>query len=205
MTGPSGCGKSSLFRTLAGINPYEDGQIIYSGVSKNNGDVIFVPQDPYIPDTTLQQILTFPKTGDIFSKAAMGAALEKVGLHHIIPYLNIKELTGSEMGLSGGERQRLNFARLLLHKPRIIGLDEVTSSLPAHDGVQLYQTLFEELPDSIIISIAHRTELLPLHNVVATIAPEKLSLNRHEPDREKSILVQTAAGAVVPVSKPLQL
>lgn len=70
---------------------------------------------------------------------------------------------------AGGERQRLNFARLLLHKPKVIGLDEATSSLPRKDGLALYHLLIQRLPQSILISTVHRRELLALHTLEGSL------------------------------------
>jgi putative ATP-binding cassette transporter len=163
LVGPSGCGKTTLLRVLAGVLPYKDGEITYSSVGKSSGDVIFVPQDAYIPDMPLREVLSYPSTGIEFTDREMAQALKRVGLEHVIPMLSDDTTTGSEFKLSGGERQRLSFARLLLHKPAVVALDEVTSNLPDHDGVGLYGILFCELPDSIIISVSHRPCLVPLH------------------------------------------
>lgn len=164
LTGDSGCGKTTLLRQLAGVMPIRSGDITYTGLLGAD-ETIFVPQDPYIPDLTLPEVLSYPKPGIVFSKEEMAAALEKVGLGSQCASLDDKEKTGAiyAQELSGGERQRLHFARLILHKFKVIGLDEVTASLPKADGEALYKLLSRECPNSIIISTIHRRELVRFH------------------------------------------
>jgi ABC-type uncharacterized transport system fused permease/ATPase subunit len=69
--------------------------------------------------------------------------------------------------LSGGEQQRINGARILLHKPDILLMDEPTSALDKNAGTQLYKKIFDALPHSIIISIAHNEHVIPFHDTHA--------------------------------------
>src|SRR5262249_4741934 len=66
--------------------------------------------------------------------------------------------------LSGGEKQRLAFARVLLHKPDILVLDESTSALdpPGQDAIMAL--INDELKDATVISVAHRPELEAFHS-----------------------------------------
>ena len=175
ITGPSGCGKSTLFNVLGRLSPHDSGEINFSGVSEEPGDVIFVPLKTYIADVPLQEVLTFPKTDGI-SEEAMKTALEKVGLAHIIPHVGDPDFKCHQLKLSDGQKQRLNFARLLLHKPKIIGLDEATANLDAGAGIEMHKLLFSELPNSIIISVSHREELIPLHTHLGEFTNEALTV-----------------------------
>jgi putative ATP-binding cassette transporter len=65
--------------------------------------------------------------------------------------------------LSGGEKQRLAFARVLLHRPNIIVLDEATAALDAPSQNRLTELLFQELKDATIVSVGHRLELAAFH------------------------------------------
>jgi putative ATP-binding cassette transporter len=161
--GPSGCGKTSLFFVTRGVWPHKQGEIHFGSVSDDAGEVIFVPQDPYIPDMELREVFSYPKKGIVFSDDEIIAALTKVDLPVVISKLKEENIRGSDLKLSAGERQRLAFARLLLHKPPFVGLDETTSSLHFEAGMELYRLLSRELPDSIIVSIAHHEQLRELH------------------------------------------
>ncbi|MEJ0062581.1 MAG: hypothetical protein WDO70_05120 [Alphaproteobacteria bacterium] len=50
-------------------------------------------------------------------------------------------------------------------------------------GIKLHELLFRELPRSIVISIAHREELIPLHNITGRMTQEKLSVHPYAPLR----------------------
>lgn len=66
--------------------------------------------------------------------------------------------------LSPGEQQRLAFARVVLAKPRTVYLDEATSAIDEGLEYTLYRMLRSELPDSILVSVGHRSTLNVFHN-----------------------------------------
>ena len=180
----SGAGKSTLFDMLAGLVHHEDGEIEYSGVTGRE-EIIFVPQRQFLMTHDLREELIFPRPdrGPITDQDMIDV-LNKVGLSDKATLLQQDKSRGSELvGMSGGELQRLNFARLLLHKPSIIGLDEATSALQPEAGVELYQMLFRELPNSIVLSIVHRPELIDLHNKEGRLTRESLTVQSAAADR----------------------
>lgn len=75
--------------------------------------------------------------------------------------------------LSGGEKQRLAFARLLLHVPDIIVLDEATAALDAKSQDKMMEIIIHELPKVTIISVAHRVELEVYHSRKITLERRK--------------------------------
>ena len=66
--------------------------------------------------------------------------------------------------LSPGELQRVAFVRALLSQPKVILLDEATAALDEPTEAMLYRVLKQKLPDSIIISIGHRSTLDQFHD-----------------------------------------
>ena len=71
--------------------------------------------------------------------------------------------------MSGGEKQRLTVARVLLHRPDIIVLDEVTAALDPKSQDQLMKLLSEEMEGLTIISVGHRPELEQFHSRKLTL------------------------------------
>ncbi|KLK94929.1 hypothetical protein AA309_01050 [Microvirga vignae] len=156
--GPSGAGKSTMLRAVAGIWPHAKGQVSFP-----EGEVLFVPQKPYIPLGTLRQAAFYPaapSTGD----AEIVRVLEAVRLGHLVERLD--ELDQWSQRLSGGEQQRLGFARVLLAKPRTIFLDEATSALDEDTERQVYTLLREAEWKPTILSIGHRSTLMQFHDTV---------------------------------------
>lgn len=75
--------------------------------------------------------------------------------------------------LSLGEQQRLAFARLLLHKPSVAFLDEATASMDEGLEDAMYQLIRTALPQTIIISVGHRSTLQSHHQQHLRINPDK--------------------------------
>ncbi|MFB2607646.1 ATP-binding cassette domain-containing protein, partial [Rhizobium phaseoli] len=121
VAGESGSGKSTLVRAIAGLWPWGHGSVDFHADRR----LFMLPQRPYIPSGTLRRAVAYPRAADSWTAEEVKSALAKVGLE----YLNekIEEDAPWDQILSGGEKQRLAFARLLLHHPDIIVLDEATS------------------------------------------------------------------------------
>ena len=73
--------------------------------------------------------------------------------------------------MSPGEQQRLQFARVLLHRPDWVFLDEASSALDESAEQALYQCLRIQLPGTTIVSVGHRSTLRRLHDVEWVLAP----------------------------------
>jgi vitamin B12/bleomycin/antimicrobial peptide transport system ATP-binding/permease protein len=155
-TGPSGAGKSTLFRALAGIWPFGSGRVTVPKDAK----VMLLPQRPYFPVGTLAEAVSYPtKSGTLYARIA--EALVAVGLPELVGRLN-EEAHWNRM-LSLGEQQRLGIARVLLHPPDYLLLDEATASLDEAAEAALYRLLLERLKGTTIISIGHRSTLGAFH------------------------------------------
>jgi len=161
VTGASGAGKSSLLRALAGL------VAPLSGAASVPADAMFVPQRPYLPAGSLAEIVSYPQARSEFSDEALRHSLTLAGLAALGPRLD--EAAPWARTLSPGEQQRLQFARLFLHRPRWMLLDEVTSALDENSERTLYQALHAELPQAGVISIGHRPSLRALHDGEITI------------------------------------
>ncbi|MEO9190366.1 MAG: ABC transporter ATP-binding protein/permease [Acetobacteraceae bacterium] len=156
VTGRSGSGKSTLFRALAGIWPFGHGHVERPGTS------LFLPQRPYIPLGTLRHIVTYPAAPEGVGQAEITQALIDVGLSGMVARLDDDENWAQR--LSGGEQQRVALARALLARPDWLFLDEATASLDPEAEAELYRVLKTRLPDTTIISIAHRPAVAEMHD-----------------------------------------
>jgi vitamin B12/bleomycin/antimicrobial peptide transport system ATP-binding/permease protein len=155
ITGRTGSGKSTLFRVLAGIWPFGQGEV---EVPPNS---FFLPQRPYIPLGTLRHVITYPNAMDAFSEEEIDQALRDAGLPNLCGRLENDD--NWPQRLSGGEQQRVALVRALLAKPDWIFLDEATASLDPEAEAALYEVLKRRLPNATLVSIAHRTSLTDLH------------------------------------------
>ncbi|OAQ15621.1 ABC transporter ATP-binding protein [Bibersteinia trehalosi Y31] len=148
LKGQSGLGKSTLLRVLSGIWDYYDGQYRLP-----NQKSLLIPQRSYLNQGTLADVLSYPDSG-IYTEQQLNNVLEKVGMTRWVGYLDQEQNWAAVF--SGGEQQRIAFARILLSKPNLLYLDEVTSSLDMHSAGELMQLLKDELPESTVIFISHQ-------------------------------------------------
>ena len=162
VTGPSGCGKSTLLRVLAGIWPYGEGHVIIPGAM----GMMFLSQKPYLPLGSLREALYYP-AGVNSSAEEIRDVLDLCGLSHLQDHLD--EEGNWSQTLSPGEQQRVAFARIFLLKPNHVFLDEATASLDETTEAHLYGVLKERLPESVLISVGHRSTILTWHRLHLTL------------------------------------
>lgn len=151
--GKSGIGKSTFVRTVAGIWPYASGEI----VMPQNQSVMYLPQKPYMPIGTLAEAILFPDKTHPGLEKELEQILRDCHLENFVSRLH-ETATWSEQ-LSPGEQQRIAFARVLLHKPDWVFMDESTSMLDLANEEHLYQLLKSRLPSCSVISVGHRPSL----------------------------------------------
>ncbi|MEN1833173.1 ABC transporter ATP-binding protein/permease [Pseudomonas lijiangensis] len=152
--GRSGLGKSTLLRTLQGLWPYYRGNWELPG-----GSSLLIPQQPYLPEMPLRQLLTYPAT-ECPSDARLMQVLHQVGLSKLEHRLD--QQTEWTRELSGGEQQRLGLARALLNAPQTLYLDEATNQLDDQSACHLLNVLRQELPDTLVIGISHQPSVANL-------------------------------------------
>jgi vitamin B12/bleomycin/antimicrobial peptide transport system ATP-binding/permease protein len=146
-----GSDKSALFRAIAGLWPWGAGTIHLPA----RESMMFMPPRPYLPLGTLRAGASYPAAPGRFDHTSVTTALERVGLGHLLPSLDREERW--DKGLSLEEQQRLAFARLLLHGPRWVLLDDALGALEEEQR-QFMLSIFEhELADTAVVSIGRGT------------------------------------------------
>jgi len=161
VVGPSGCGKTSFLRLISGLWSPEAGSV----QRPPEGELLFIPQKPYMLLGSLREQLCYPQSPDRFSDEQLRHVLEQVYLGDLIqryPDLTVKQDWPRLLSL--GEQQRLAFARLLLNGPRFVVLDEATSALDVTTEKRLYQLLVQR--EMAFVSVGHRPTLTEYHDTV---------------------------------------
>ena len=156
IAGESGSGKSTLVRAIAGLWPWGSGSIEV----KKGAKMFLLPQRPYVPLGTLRRAATYPNAPQSRTAEEVADAFKRVGLEHLAD--KIDEEGPWDQTLSGGEKQRLAFARILLHDPDIVVLDEATAALDPRSQIKLMKLLVER-PHLTLVSVGHRPELESFH------------------------------------------
>jgi vitamin B12/bleomycin/antimicrobial peptide transport system ATP-binding/permease protein len=155
--GPSGSGKTTLLRSLADLWPYAEGQVR----RPLGAGSLFLSQQPYVPLGSLRTALAYPEDPDGVDDERAREVLRKVQLPHLAEQLD--EEVDWARRLSPGEQQRLGFARILISRPRVAFLDEATSAVDEGIEHALYDLVRAELPETILVSVGHRSTLGDFH------------------------------------------
>jgi ATP-binding cassette, subfamily B (MDR/TAP), member 1 len=159
IVGPSGCGKSTIISLLLGLHslpaPSHQRQspIFFSGVPCSGVDIGslrssmgYVAQSPFLFPATIAENIAYglPEDSPYRKPRDICRAAEDSGLHRWI--LSLPEGYNTAVGeggqpMSGGQAQRLNIARALVRRPRLLVLDEPTSSLDADNANIVRRTI----------------------------------------------------------------
>lgn len=175
LMGGSGSGKSTLLRVLAGKWPYYSGTYrIQKGV-----EPMILTQAPYFPSIPLLEAILYPypERRDSLRNQVIHH-MQALGLEHLLNQIDATESWNQR--LSNGERQKLSWIRALIAKPKLIFLDEATSALTTNDERSLYTMLIDLLPESGLLSVAHRQTVVAFHDHVWNVTNQEGNVSRVE-------------------------
>ena len=166
--GPNGSGKTTLLKAILGLVPYEGEVRLFSRPLREVlHQVGYVPQrfafDP-----------TFPLTVEEFI-ALTCRTPERLPVHGVLAEVGMGDLKGKLIGeLSGGQMQRVLLAHALLHRPRILFLDEATSGIDIEGQGDFYSTIrrLNREHGVTVIMVSHEV------NVVYKLTDRVICLNR---------------------------
>ena len=162
--GSSGVGKTTFLRAISGLWTHGSGH-----VSLPAKQMMFLPQESYLPLGNLKTALCYPEPPEAFSMEECVIVMSKCGLSSYIDRLEEQDILWSKK-LSPGEKQRLAFARALLLRPCFLFMDEATSALDLRMEQHLFSILLAELPKTAIINVAHRPSLDKYHDNILEIS-----------------------------------
>jgi subfamily B ATP-binding cassette protein MsbA len=164
LVGSSGSGKSTIINLLCAFHTPSQGRVLVDGIDLARVDLnSFRPQlgvvlqDSFLFDGTIRENILFSKpdaTEEQFLFACRTARVDEFAERYPEAYDTIVGERGVK--LSGGQRQRLSIARALLAEPRILILDEATSSLDSESEAMIQAGLSQLMQGRTTFVIAHR-------------------------------------------------
>ncbi len=179
IVGRSGVGKSTLINLVMRLYDVDEGCIKIDGtdireISQDSlrSQIGVVLQETFLFSGTIYENIAYAKVGATYHEVITAAKL--AGAHEFI--MRLPDAYNTKVGerghtLSGGERQRVAIARALLHDPRILILDEATSSLDTETEKQIQDSLQLLIKDRTTLAIAHR--LSTLRNATRLVVLDK--------------------------------
>ena len=164
IVGPSGAGKSTVFKVLERFYEPDAGSVLWRGadirsmpLEELRGRMGFVSQDGSLMRGSVWDNITLGASDA--SRDAIWDVLREVGLEEAVRSLPLgldQPLGDDGAGLSGGQRQRLALARVLIHQPDLLLLDEATAHLDSDSEARI-SSIIATLAESIqVVLIAHR-------------------------------------------------
>lgn len=164
IVGPSGAGKSTIFNLIPRLYDVTGGEIKMGGHDIRDLDLHFlrqnigmVTQETYLFNASIRDNLLYAKSDA--TEEELIQACKEANIHTFIS--NLPDGYDTEVGnrgikLSGGEKQRLSIARVFLKDPKILILDEATSSLDSLSEGLIQEALSSLLKNKTSLVIAHR-------------------------------------------------
>jgi ABC-type multidrug transport system fused ATPase/permease subunit len=182
VVGPSGSGKTTLVNLIARFYDVASGAILLDGVDIKDirladyrRQFAMVLQDVYLFDGTIMENIGFGRRNA--NEADIIDAAKKANAHEFIMAMDKGYQTPvGERGnkLSGGQKQRISIARAILADPRILVLDEATSSLDTQSEKLIQQSLNDLMRNRTTIVIAHRLSTIMDADSIAVLVEGKI-------------------------------
>jgi ABC-type multidrug transport system fused ATPase/permease subunit len=207
LVGPTGSGKTTLMMLIPRLYDVTRGAVLVDGVDVRDVDsaslrteVAVVSDDAFLFSATLRDNIAYarPEASD----EQVVAAAERAGLDGLIDDLpdGLDTLVGERgLTLSGGQRQRVAIARALLAEPRILILDDATSSVDATTESRIKSALGEVMEGRTTFVIAHRLSTIALADDVVVLEDGRVAARgTHDELLERSELYREIAEKGLP-------
>ena len=183
--GPSGAGKTTVIDVILGVLNPDSGNVRIQGYPPLSaiklwpGAIGYVPQDVMISNGTIRQNVCLGYSLGAVEEDDIWQALEVAQLAEFIREL--PEGLDTPVGdrgtkLSGGQRQRLGIARAMFTKPKLLVLDEATSSLDGTTEASISEAVHNLKGGVTIVMIAHRLSTVKESDVIYYLAKGKLEM-----------------------------
>jgi len=167
LLGSTGSGKTTLVNLLPRFYEYTTGSVLLDGIELNcyprrylRQHIGIVEQEPFLFSRSIRENITYGVGRDV-PQEEIEAAARAAAIHDVI--LNFEKGYGTLVGergvtLSGGQKQRVAIARTLLKNPRILIMDDSTSSVDTETEAEIRDALQNLMKDRTTFVIAHRIQ-----------------------------------------------
>jgi ABC-type multidrug transport system fused ATPase/permease subunit len=177
LVGPTGSGKTSLVALLARLYDPTDGSVRIDGADLSDveleslrGEIAFVADDSFLFSASVAENIAYANPAATREEIELAATrAQAASFIERLPD-GYDTLVGERgLTLSGGQRQRIAIARALLADPRILILDDATSSVDAQTEAEIKRGLREALDERTTFIVAHRLSTISLADEVVVM------------------------------------
>ncbi len=207
LVGGTGSGKTTLVTLLARLYDPTAGRVLIDGsdvrdvaLDSLRGEIAFVSDDSFLFSATVRENIAYARpeaTPDEVERAA-----GRAGIHDFFSGLpdGYDTLVGERgLTLSGGQRQRIAIARAILKQPRILILDDATSSVDASTEAEIKRALGEVMRGRTTFVIAHRLSTISLADEIVVLEAGRIAAQgSHDQLLERSELYREIAEKGLP-------
>ena len=197
LVGATGSGKTTLAALVARLYDPTDGRVLIDGadvrsveVASLRSAVAVTGDDPFLFSTTVHENIAYARPAA--SRAAVQEAARRAQADEFIERLpqGYDTRVGERgLSLSGGQRQRIAIARAILADPRILILDDATSSVDATTEREIKRALAEVMAGRTTLIIAHRLSTIALADEIVVLEEGRVAAQgTHDDLRERSPL-----------------
>ncbi|HEX9839204.1 MAG TPA: ABC transporter ATP-binding protein [Anaerolineales bacterium] len=190
LLGSTGSGKSSLVNLLPRFHEYTSGRILLDGVDLKDysrsylrKQIGIVEQEPFLFSRSIRENITYG-VGREVSQEEVERAAKAAAIHDVILTFpdGYNTLVGEKgVTLSGGQKQRVTIARTLLKNPRILILDDSTSSVDTETEAEIRDALNELMENRTTFIIAHRIQSVMIADLILVLDKgEVIQMGTHE-------------------------
>jgi ABC-type multidrug transport system fused ATPase/permease subunit len=183
--GKSGTGKSTLINIICGLKNVDKGKVLVDGVDINKNlkgwqkNLGYVPQNIFLKDNTIESNIIFGERNTKDREKKLSEVLIQSNLNDFVESLKngVKSSTGEKGTLiSGGQVQRIGIARGLYYSPKLLILDESTSSLDNESEDQILDELVKFKGKITLLIISHKIRTLKICDKIYKIENKKINL-----------------------------
>ncbi len=190
LLGSTGSGKTSLVNLLPRFHEYTSGRILLDGLELKDypreylrSQIGIVQQEPFLFSRSIRENILYG-VGRKVSQQEVERAAQAAAIHSVILTFpdGYNTLVGEKgVTLSGGQKQRVTIARTLLKNPRILILDDSTSSVDTETEAEIRSALYELMEKRTTFIIAHRIQSVMNADLILVMDKGKVvQLGRHE-------------------------
>ena len=209
LVGPTGCGKTTVAKLLPRFYEVQSGQILIDGVNirdihvddlRRNVGLVF--QDTFLFSDTIRSNIAYGRVDATQEEIEHAAALAQAS-EFIDELPDGYDTVVGEQGfsLSGGQRQRIAIARAILIRPRVLILDDATSSVDASMEQEIRTALRRVMEGRTTIIISHRLSTIALADQVVLIEGGRvIEVGTHNELLRSSPRYAEVLGQLVPAS-----